>query len=236
MHRLWISLVLFALTACGSPAPSSTPSPEPAEELAPASPPAAAEEAGDVPRVVFLGDSLTAGYTLGEEQAFPHLVGELLADRGIEVDVVNAGVSGDTSAGGLRRLDWLLRQEPDLLVVELGANDGLRGLDPEQTEENLRQIIARAREAGSRVLLLGMKIPPSYGPEYTEAFEGVFPKLAEELEVPLMPFLLDGVAADPELNLPDGIHPNAEGHELLAEALLPYLEPLVRTADAAVAP
>lgn len=190
------------------------------------SPPAPAAVPG--PTVVFLGDSLTAGLGLAEEEAYPALVAAELARRGLAVRVVNAGVSGDTSAGGLARLDWLLGQSPAVLVVGLGANDGLRGLSLERTEENLRQIVTRARGAGARVLLLGMKLPPNYGPEYTERFEALFPRLAEELGVPLVAFLLEGVAAEPELNLPDGIHPNAAGQRLLAGNVLPALEPLVR--------
>ncbi|MCH9651847.1 MAG: arylesterase [Deltaproteobacteria bacterium] len=179
-------------------------------------------------RIVFLGDSLTAGLSLNEEQAFPYLVGKRLQEAGFAVEVINAGVSGDTSAGGLRRLSWLLQQDPALVVVELGANDGLRGLSLEATEDNLRQIFEQVRSHGAKVLLLGMMIPPNYGPEYSSAFAALFPKLAEELNLPLMPFLLEGVAAQPDLNLPDGIHPNAAGHEILAEKLFPYLEPLVR--------
>lgn len=179
-------------------------------------------------RIVFLGDSLTAGLSLNEEQAFPYLAGVSLEAAGYDVEVINAGVSGDTSAGGLRRLPWLLQQNPGLVVVELGANDGLRGLPVEATESNLRQIIEEVRDRGAEVLLLGMMIPPNYGPEYTSAFAALFPKLADEFGLPLMPFLLEGVAAQPELNLPDGIHPNAAGHEILAEKLFAYLEPLVR--------
>jgi acyl-CoA thioesterase-1 len=151
-----------------------------------------------------------------------------LVDRGVPVRIVNAGVSGDTTAGGVSRLDWLLRQAPDVVVVELGANDGLRGLPLEMSERNLREIVTRCLDAGAKVLLVGMKIPPNYGPVYTRGFEKIFPKLADELDVPLMPFLLEGVAADPNLNLPDGIHPNAEGQRRVAESFLPYLEPLVR--------
>ncbi|RMH20420.1 MAG: arylesterase, partial [Acidobacteria bacterium] len=179
---------------------------------------------GDAPLVVFLGDSLTAGFGLAEEQAFPARVAELLAARGRPVRAINAGLSGDTTAGGLRRLDWLLRQRPDVVVIALGGNDGLRGLDPASTEENLRRTILAARAAGARVLLAGMLIPPSYGPDYAGRFAAIFPRLAAELEVPLVPFLLDGVAADPALNLADGIHPNAAGHERIAATLLPYLE------------
>lgn len=175
------------------------------------------------PLVIFLGDSLSAGYGLGEAEAFPALLAESLREAEHPIRIVNAGISGDTSAGGLARVDWLLAQDPDLMVVELGANDGLRGLALEETEDNLDQIIRRSHEAGAKVLLMGMKIPPSYGPEYSDGFEALFGRLAVAHGVSLMPFLLEGVAADPELNQGDGIHPNAEGHRRLAETVLPYL-------------
>ena len=219
----------WLLVSCGAP-PDPPPSPEP-----PDSPAAAAvEPEDDRVLVVFLGDSLTAGLGLEEEQAYPAVTASLLAAEGFDLRVVNAGVSGDTTAGGVARLDWLLRQEPDVLVVSLGANDGLRGLAVEHSEENLCRIVERARRAGARVLLCGMLMPPNYGP-YAEEFNAVFPRLAAELEVPLVPFLLEGVAARPELNLADGMHPNAEGQRRMAETLLPYLRPLVdvATADAA---
>lgn len=180
------------------------------------------------PRVVFLGDSITAGLGLEADQAFPAVVGRTLADDGLPVAVVNAGVSGDTTAGGLRRLDWLLRQKPDVLVVGLGGNDGLRGLEPSASEENLKAIIRKAREAGASVLLLGMLIPPNYGPEYTAQFRGIYPRLAREFDVPLVPFVLEGVGGDPKLNQPDGIHPTAEGHQRVARNVLPFLKDLVR--------
>jgi acyl-CoA thioesterase-1 len=209
--------LLAGLVAC-----SDAPGPKPAPTAA-AAPPAA-----EGPLVVFLGDSLTAGYGVDAEQAFPARVAEMLAGEGRPVRVVNAGVSGDTSAGGLARLDWLLRQKPAVLVVGLGANDGLRGQPPESTEANLVEIVRRARGSGARVLLLGMKIPPSYGPLYVRGFEGLYPRVAEATDVPLMPFLLDGVAAIPELNLADGIHPNAEGHRVIAANVAPYLRELIR--------
>ena len=180
------------------------------------------------PRVVFLGDSITAGYGLDADQAFPALVGGLLADEGLPVTVVNAGVSGDTTAGGLRRVDWLLRQKPDVLVVGLGGNDGLRGLEPRASEENLRSIVGEARDAGASVLLLGMLIPPNYGPEYTKEFREIYPRLARDLGVPLVPFVLEGVGGDPRLNQPDGIHPTADGHKRVARNVLPYLRDLLR--------
>ena len=181
------------------------------------------DPAGAAARVVVLGDSLAAGFGLPEEEAFPARLERLLIERGRPVEVINAGVSGDTSAGGLARLDWVLGREPDLLLVALGANDGLRGLSPEMTEANLRRIVEGARARGVRVLLAGMRLPPSLGPDYVERFEAVYPRLAAELGVPLVPFLLEGVGGRPELNLADGIHPNPRGHRAIAETVLPYL-------------
>lgn len=191
----------------------------------PAPPPPVA--ADDALVVAFLGDSLTAGFGLSEEEAFPALVERRLLESGVAVRVVNAGVSGDTSAGGLRRIGWVLKQDPDVVVVGLGANDGLRGQPPESTEENLREILRAARGSGSRVLLLGMRIPTNYGRDYAEAFAAIYPRLAKELSVPLVPFLLDGVGGRPDLNLADGIHPNARGHARLAENVLAALRPLI---------
>ena len=221
--RLLFGGVLLALgqTGCGSetedPAALAT-SPRSAS-------PSPQSAAG--PLVIFLGDSLTAGYGLREDQAFPALWAEDFRGAGQEVRLVNAGISGDTTAGGLARIDWLLRQEPDVLVLELGANDGLRGLSLDQTRANLDEIIDRSLAAGARVLLLGMKIPPSYGADYSQAFESLFVDLAESNDVALMPFLLAEIAADPEFNQADGIHPNAAGHERLAAAVAPYLEEIL---------
>lgn len=179
------------------------------------------------PLVIFLGDSLTAGYGLAEAEAFPALAAARLRASGTPVRIVNAGISGDTTAGGLARVDWLLAQNPDVVVVELGANDGLRGLSLGETEQNLDEIIRRCLESGSRVLLAGMKIPPSYGPDYSGDFASLFAELATRHGIALMPFLLEGVAADPDLNQADGIHPNAVGHGLLAESIEPYLAEVV---------
>lgn len=189
-------------------------------------------EAEEAPLVVFLGDSLTAGLGLGEDQAFPAVVRERLAAEGVRVRVVNAGVSGDTSAGGLRRLSWVLRQGPAVVVVGLGANDGLRGVELAETERNLREIVRRARETGAQVVLLGMRIPPNYGPDYAVPFAAIYPRLAAEMEVPLVVFLLEGVGGDPDLNLPDGIHPNAEGHERVADNVVPVLREVLTGTDA----
>lgn len=179
------------------------------------------------PRVVFLGDSLTAGYGLPEDQAFPAVLGNLLRDEGRPVEVVNAGVSGDTTAGGLARVDWLLEQNPQVVVVGLGGNDALRGLPLDETEKNLREIITRCQGSGARVLLLGMRMLPNYGPDYVQRFEGIYPRLADDLDVKLVPFLLARVGGVRRLNQDDGIHPTAEGQRLVAENVLPYLRKLV---------
>jgi acyl-CoA thioesterase I len=192
------------------------------------SPPAAASPASAPPVVVFLGDSLTAGLGLAAEQAYPALVESRLAAAGTPIRAVNAGVSGDTSAGGLRRLAWLLRQRPDVVVVELGANDALRGQPVAGIEANLREIVEQARDGGARVLLVGLRIPPNYGEDYAESFAAVFPRVADDLDVPLLPVLLEGVAGRAELNLADGIHPNATGHQRVAELMADHLQPLLR--------
>jgi acyl-CoA thioesterase-1 len=181
----------------------------------------------DAPLVVFLGDSLTAGYGLGQEEAFPALVGEMLARSGHPVRIVNAGVSGDTTADGLARLDWLLKQQPRVLVVGLGANDAFRGQDPAEAEGNLRDIVSRAKAAGARVLLLGMKIPPSYGQMFSRGYGEIYENVAKEQKVPIVPFLLEGVGGHADLNQDDGIHPNAQGEKILAENVAPYLEKIV---------
>jgi acyl-CoA thioesterase-1 len=236
VHRraLLVPLVLFAaLGGCSRPSPQAESAPR-AAAPAPAAGVAAPSPATAVqpPTVVFLGDSLTAGLGLEEAEAYPALVGEALAGQGLAVRVVNAGVSGDTTAGGLARLDWLLTQKPAIVVVALGANDGLRAQPLPAIEATLREIVLRAKDGGARVLLAGMRMPPNYGPEYTRGFEALYPRLARELDVPLLPFLLEGVAADPRLNQPDGIHPTAEGQERIAAQVATALEPLVRAARA----
>jgi acyl-CoA thioesterase-1 len=179
--------------------------------------------------VVFLGDSLTAGHGVAEREAWPALVAERMKGSFPAWQAVNAGISGDTTAGGLRRLPRLLeRLKPDLVVVGLGANDGLRGQDPDRIRENLRAIIARCRDRSVRTALLGMQLPPSLGPEHAQRFAALWAGLAKDENVPLLPFLLEGVAGKPELNNPDGIHPNPEGHRIIAETVWKFLEPLLR--------
>jgi acyl-CoA thioesterase-1 len=180
------------------------------------------------PVVAALGDSLTAGFGVAADEAWPARVEARLRAEGYAYRVVNAGVSGDTSAGGLRRLDWVLRAAPEVVVVALGANDGLRGQDPKALRENLDLIVRRLRQAGARVLLAGMRVPPNYGAAYAREFAAVFPDVARRHGAALMPFLLDGVAADPRLNQADGLHPTAAGHQAIADRLWPHLRPLLR--------
>jgi acyl-CoA thioesterase-1 len=171
---------------------------------------------------LFFGNSLTAGKGVEQEEAFPALVEERVDSMGWPIDVVNAGVSGETSSGGESRIDWVLeQQEVDLFVLELGANDGLRGIDPSETKTNLRSIIEKVRKEypDARIVLAGMQVPPNMGKEYAERFKRIFPELAEEEDIELIPFLLKGVAGKKELNQPDGIHPTAEGHKIVAETV-----------------
>ena len=179
------------------------------------------------PRIVFLGDSLSAGYGVAKDQSIPSLVQTHLDAEGYSYEVVNQGVSGDTSAGGVSRLDWSLSGDVRVLVVELGGNDGLRGLPVETTKQNIAQIIKTAKQRGVQVLLTGMEAPPSYGPLYTAEFRQLFRDLAREYDVPFMPFFLEGVAGNPALNQADGIHPNPEGAAIVEQAVWKSLKPLL---------
>jgi acyl-CoA thioesterase-1 len=182
--------------------------------------------------ILCLGDSLTAGYGLEEHQAWPALVQARATADQRGWTVVNAGVSGDTSAGGVRRLGWALRAKPDLVLVALGGNDGLRGVAPAQTRENLAAIVDQCRAAGARVALAGMRLPVNYGPEHRVAFAEVFPDLARAKDVPLLPFLLEGVGGDPTLNQADGIHPTADGQRRIADLVYAFLIPMLSPAPA----
>jgi acyl-CoA thioesterase I len=175
-------------------------------------------------KVVMLGDSLTEGYGLSKEQAYPHLVEQKFQKNGKKIEVINGGVSGSTSAGGLSRVAWTMKTKPNAVFIALGANDGLRGLDTKALKKNLKDIIKRVKEAGAKPLLAGMKMPPNYGAQYTKNFEQVFAEVALEEQVPFLPFLLENVATKSKLNLPDGIHPNEEGHKILAETVYKFLE------------
>jgi acyl-CoA thioesterase-1 len=179
--------------------------------------------------VLFLGTSLTAGLGLEAEEAYPALIQQRIDGAGLPFRAVNAGVSGETSAGGLRRIDWLLRESVAVLVLELGANDGLRGLETDQMRANLREIIERTRAAhpAARLVIAGMEAPPNLGRSYTRAFRQVFAELADEYDAVLIPFLLDGVGGVPELNQADGLHPTAEGQQQIAETVWAALEPVL---------
>jgi len=175
------------------------------------------------PVILDFGDSLTAGYGLPAGQAFPARLEAWLHQRGIEARVVNAGVSGDTTAGGLARLDWALADKPDLVILALGANDALRGIDPSTVRDNLDKMIGKIEASGAKMLLLGMLAPPNWGEEYKHAFDQVFPELARSHHLPLYPFFLEGVAMKPELNQPDGIHPNERGVTVLVDRIAPMV-------------
>ncbi|MEE2839896.1 MAG: arylesterase [Acidobacteriota bacterium] len=181
------------------------------------------------PVILFFGNSLTAGYQLNPSQAFPALIQEKIDAEGWSYRTVNAGLSGETSADGLRRIDWVMRESIDVLVLELGANDALRGIHLDATEGNLQSIIDRVRTANPevRLLIAGMMMPPNLGPEYVQRFQSMFVDLAESNHGELIPFLLEGVAGIPSLNLPDGIHPTAEGHKRLAENVWKILKPVL---------
>ena len=183
--------------------------------------------AAHVPVILDFGDSLTAGYGLAPEQAFPVRLEAALRQRGIEVRVINGGVTGDTTAGGLARLDWALANKPDLVILELGANDALRGIDPAAVRDNLDKMIRKIEADGAKVLLVGMLAPPNWGAEYESAFDRIFPEVAKVHDVPLYPFFLEGVAMKPELNQPDGLHPNERGVAVLVGRLAPIVARLV---------
>ncbi len=181
------------------------------------------------PVILFFGDSLTAGYGLSTEEAFPNIVEKSLLEKGRTCKVVNAGLSGETSAGGLARIDWVLRQHIDIFVLELGANDGLRGLPLDQTEKNLQAIIdkVKAKYPKVKIVVAGMMVPPNMGPDYTEKFKKIFPAIAKQNQATLIPFLLQDVAGDARFNQADGIHPNVEGHKIVAKNMVKVIEPLL---------
>jgi acyl-CoA thioesterase I len=235
-------LSVIWLAACsGKPAEKSS-QPAPARQAASAPAPVApngpapnapapnAPPAPSAPRVVCLGDSLTAGYGLpSPDEAYPALLERKLASAGLSYEVINAGVSGDTSAGGLRRLDWSLQGDVRVLVVALGGNDGLRGLPPSELRANLEAIIKAAEARHIRVLLLGMEAPPNFGDRYTQEFRSVYRDLARQHHIAFIPFFLNGVAGIDALNQGDGIHPTAEGQQKIADLIWPVLKPLVET-------
>ena len=180
--------------------------------------------------VLFYGNSLTTGFGIGPDKAYPQLIQHKIDGLGWPFRVVNGGVGGETSAGGLSRIDWVLRNRVDVFVLELGGNDGLRGVDPRATRRNLRAIIRRVRSRypESKIILAGMQAPPNMGLDFTTAFKAIYTELAESERVSLIPFILEGVGGIAELNLPDGIHPTAEGHAIMAENVWKVLEPVLK--------
>ncbi|MBI5673168.1 MAG: arylesterase [Nitrospirae bacterium] len=179
------------------------------------------------PRIVAFGDSLTAGLGVQADESYPAQLQRRLDSLGYHYRVINAGVSGDTTAGGLRRVPWILNNKPELVILELGANDGLRGLPVDQTQSNLRQIIRQLQESGTTVVLAGMKLPPNYGQHYTASFEAMYRMLAKECQLLLIPFFLEGVGGSSALNQADGIHPTKEGYEVIVTQVLRVLRPLL---------
>lgn len=180
-------------------------------------------------RILFFGDSITAGYGLSPDQAFPALIREKIDSLGWNFELVNAGLSGETSAGGLRRVDWMLRRPVDVFVLELGGNDGLRGIDLSSTKKNLQGIIDKVENKypDARIVVAGMQVPPNLGPEYTSEFKSMYPELAKKNDAALIPFLMEGVGGNPKYMQGDGIHPNARGNKMMAETVWDTLRPIL---------
>ena len=182
---------------------------------------------GSSPVILAFGDSLTAGFGVPDSQNYPSRLQRIISQNGYPHQVINGGVSGDTTAGGVRRIRWLMKQNPKIVILELGANDGLRGLSLKEMESNLEQIIGVCKEGGAKILLTGMKIPPNYGEEYTVGFEQIYTRLAEKHRLSLVPFFLEGVAGQREYTRPDGIHPLGSGYSIVAQTVWEHLKPLM---------
>jgi len=218
-------LVVFFIISCGdSPKKKNQDNDAPSAEAQ-----NEAAKATDEKVILFFGNSLTAGYGLDTEQAFPALIQNRLDSLGFDYSAINSGLSGETTSAGLNRLNWVLDQRVDIFVLELGANDGLRGIPLEETRENLQQIIDLVHDKNpeTKIVLAGMQIPPNMGEAYTSQFRQIFPDLAQQNNVALIPFLLEGVAGNPALNLEDGIHPTAEGHKIVMENVWEVLENVI---------
>jgi len=243
LYTLMLVVVLAGTRCAGRESSTDLPVPSPTDASVPGTNESrAAEIESETPdrmnpdvseqyyRIVFLGDSITAGFGVDEEQAYPSIVQIRIDENDLPFTVINAGISGDTSTGGLSRIDWLLQNRIDILVLELGGNDGLRGIDLALTRSNLAGIIERTLERypTCQIVVAGMLIPPNLGHEYTSEFRAIFPSLSEQFGATLIPFILDGVGGVPELNQPDGIHPTPEGHEIVARNVWTYVEPLLR--------
>ncbi len=238
LYRIVVVCVLLA-AGCSSEEPAKSGSPELgaiAEPSVQRDNSGAESDGGkpsaDLPRILIIGNSITAGFGLQTDQAFPALLQSRLDSAGHRYEVVNAGLSGETTSGGARRIDWLLRGGADVLIIELGGNDGLRGISPDVTEQNLRTIIQTMRGENDKatIILGGMRMPLNMGASYREDFESVFPRVAEKTGVIFIPHILEGVGGVPELNQPDGIHPTAEGQKIIADLVWGYLEPVLARA------
>ncbi len=232
MRRSWILSKLFSclslslILLCGYDRSNVTASQSPS-----VGPPSEGVRPGSVsaerPSIVAFGDSLTAGLGVRQDESYPARLQRALDAAGYAYRVVNAGVSGDTTAGGARRVSWILKNKPTIVILELGGNDGLRGLSLQETKANLERIIQQLQQASVTVVLAGMKLPPNYGQDYTDGFEALFKELAKQYRLTLIPFFLDGVAGSSSLNQADGIHPTGEGYRIIVEKILPTLEPLL---------
>jgi acyl-CoA thioesterase-1 len=231
------ALLAVACGRDGTPGPTPVAGPPPAEpavgppDPSPAvvvSKPLETSYTGPRPKIVAFGDSLTAGYGLPQSDSYPSLLQQRLDESGYHYEVVNAGVSGETSAGGVRRIDRALQGDVGMVVVELGGNDGLRGLPVADMKKNLTAIVQKAKAKGAVVVLAGMEAPPQFGEEYTAQFRNVFKEVAAEQKVPLIPFFLEGVAGDPDLNQVDGIHPNTQGAKIVTDVVFRNVEPLLK--------
>lgn len=226
-HFTSLLVIAWVLSACSQTESESLN----ATATRPATPAEAAMPVGGREVILFLGDSLSAGFGVDPDQAFPALIQHKIDRLGWEFKVVNAGVSGDTSADGLSRVDWLLRRPLEVLFLELGGNDALRGIPLEVTRQNLQRIVdkTRSKYPGVKIIVAGMRVPPNLGPEYTREFRAIFPVLAQAKDATLIPFLLEGVGGRPQLNLPDGIHPTPEGHQIVAEHVWGFLRPVLES-------
>ncbi|MDB4894679.1 MAG: hypothetical protein JWN15_941 [Firmicutes bacterium] len=225
-------IVVLAMGGCGNgkqtqPAAAPGPAPGGTSAPAPAKPPVTVDRTG-WPVIIAFGDSLTFGQGVVPERNYPSQLQAELDKRGYKYRVVNAGISGDTTDGGLARVQNVVKQKPDVVILELGANDGLRGSSVPLMRKNLEDMIVQLQKAQIKLVLAGMQIPPNYGPEYTQSFQQTFVDLAKQYHVPLIPFFLDGAAGKPELNNPDGIHPTAEGYVFVVKNVMPVLEPLLK--------
>lgn len=225
LDRVRNLLIFIFLVACTSP--NNSTSEKGTEQQVSAE--VQKESTSDEKVILFFGNSITAGYQLDMDQAFPALVQQKIDSLGLNYKTINAGLSGETSAGGKSRIEWVLRTVPDIFFLELGANDGLRGLSLEETPKNLQAIIDAVKKENPevKIIIAGMMVPPNLGDDYTRKFQQIFPDIAKRNNATYIPFLLEGVAGNPELNLSDGIHPTPEGHEIVAKTVWDYLQPLL---------